>query len=110
MTHGGEAGGPGSALGPDDVLRIAALAKLRLTDEEAARFAEQFRAIVGHLDKLRAVDTTGVEPLDHPLALLDALRGDGPRAGLSRYDALSRAPDTTSDSFRVPRVQAETDG
>lgn len=97
-------------IGPDEVRKIAALAKLRLTDDESARFAAQFDAILGHLDKLRAVDTSGVEPLDHPLPLTDVLRDDVPRAGISRYDALCRAPDTTSDSFRVPKVQADTDG
>jgi len=61
------------------------------------------------------VDTTGVEPLDHPLPLADVLRDDVPRdgvtcRGLSRYEALCRAPDTTSDSFRVPKVHADTDG
>jgi aspartyl-tRNA(Asn)/glutamyl-tRNA(Gln) amidotransferase subunit C len=98
-------------LGPDEVRRIAALARLRLSDEEAARFASQFTAIVAHLDSLRAVDTTGVEPLDHPLPLTDVLRDDAPRAGLSRYDALCRAPDATSDSFRVPPgiARSETD-
>ncbi len=90
---------------PDEVAKIAALAKLRLTDEEAAKFAEQFDAILGHLDKLRAVDTTGVDPLDHPLPLTDVLREDVPAAGLSRYEALCGAPDATRDSFRVPRVQ-----
>lgn len=99
-----------ASFSPEDVRKIAALAKLRLSDDEAARFATQFAAIVGHLDKLRAVDTTGVEPLDHPLPLTDVLRDDVPRPGLSRYDALCRAPATTSDSFRVPKVQADTDG
>lgn len=88
----------------EDVAKIAALAKLKLTDTEAARFADQFGAILGHLEKLRAVDTTGVEPLDHPLPLTDVLRDDVPRTGLSRYAALCGAPDHTRDSFRVPRV------
>ena len=99
-----------AGLGAEDVRKIAALAKLRLTDDEAARFAGQFGAILGHLDKLRAVDTTGVDPLDHPLPLTDVLRDDVVRPGLSRYEALCRAPETTSDAFRVPKVQADTDG
>lgn len=89
---------------PEDVAKIAALAKLRLTGDETARFAGQFGAILGHLEKLRAVDTAGVEPLDHPLPLTDVLRDDVPQTGLSRYAALCGAPDHTRDSFRVPRV------
>lgn len=94
---------------PEDVRRIAALARLRLTAEEEARFAGQFTAILGHLEKLRAVDTEGVEPLDHPLPMTDVLRDDEPRRGLSRYEALCSAPDATSDAFRVPRVLADDD-
>lgn len=89
---------------PEDVAKIAALSKLKLTVAEAERFAGQFGAILGHLEKLRAVDTAGVEPLDHPLPLADVLREDTPQPGLSRYAALCGAPDHTRDSFRVPRV------
>ena len=70
----------------------------------------QFGAILGHLESLRAVDTTGVAPLDHPLDLSDVLRPDAPRDGLSRYEALCRAPVATRDSFRVPKVLADSDG
>jgi len=97
-------------LDADQVRKIAGLARLRLTDAEAALFAVQFDGILRHLDRLRAVDTAGVEPLDHPLPLTDVLRDDVPQPGLSRYEALSRAPETTSDSFRVPRVLTDRDG
>ncbi|MCE9635944.1 MAG: Asp-tRNA(Asn)/Glu-tRNA(Gln) amidotransferase subunit GatC [Planctomycetes bacterium] len=96
--------------GRDDVQKIAGLAKLRLTDAEAERFAGQFAAILGHLEKLRAVDTEGVAPLDHPLPLTDVLRDDVAVRGLSRYEALCRAPDMTSDSFRVPKVGGDIEG
>lgn len=93
----------------DDVRKIAGLAKLHLSDDEAARFAGQFDAILGHLEKLRAVDTEGVAPLDHPLPLTDVLRDDVAVRGLSRYEALCRAPDTTPDSFRVPKVGGDAE-
>lgn len=99
-----------SPLGEDEVRRIAALARLRITGEEAARFAAQFAGIVGHLDRLREVDTAGVEPLDHPLPLTDVLREDVPRAGISRYEALCRAPGATAGSVRVPRTLPDADG
>lgn len=97
---------PARPLGADDVRRIAALARLRLGDEECAKFAAQFEAILGHIEALRSLDTSGVLPLDHPLPLTDVLRDDVPERGLSRYEALCRAPDATRDSFRVPRVKA----
>lgn len=91
----------------DDVRRIAGLARLRLADDEAERIAAQFGAILGHLERLRAVDTTDVAPLDHPLPLTDVLRPDTPRPGLPREDALAGAPDAADGQFRVPRVMAE---
>lgn len=92
---------------PEDIRKIAGLARLRLTDEEVALLTEQFRGILGHLERLRAVETNGVEPLDHPLPLTDVLREDVPRPGLSRNDALAGAPDADAGQFRVPRVQPE---
>jgi aspartyl-tRNA(Asn)/glutamyl-tRNA(Gln) amidotransferase subunit C len=92
---------------PDEIRKIAGLARLRLSDEEVALLTEQFRGILGHLERLRAVPTEGVEPLDHPLPLTDVLRDDVPRPGLSRDEALSGAPDADAGQFRVPRVQPE---
>jgi aspartyl-tRNA(Asn)/glutamyl-tRNA(Gln) amidotransferase subunit C len=92
---------------PDEIRKIAGLARLRLSDDEVALLAEQFRGILGHLERLRAVETNGVEPLDHPLPLTDVLREDTPRPGLSRDEALAGAPDAESGQFRVPRVQPE---
>ena len=92
---------------PEDIRKIAGLAKLRLHDDEIAKIAAQFTGILGHLERLRAVPTDGVEPLDHPLPLVDVLREDVPRAGLLQGDALAGAPDPASGQFRVPRVVAE---
>lgn len=92
---------------PDEVRKIAALARLRLDDEETQRIAAQFTGILGHLERLRAVPTDGVEPLDHPLPLTDVMRPDAPRPGLTRDEALAGAPDRVAGQFRVPRVQAE---
>jgi aspartyl-tRNA(Asn)/glutamyl-tRNA(Gln) amidotransferase subunit C len=92
---------------PDDIRKIAALARLRLHDDEIAKIAAQFTGILGHLERLRAVPTDGVDPLDHPLPLTDVLRDDAPRPGLSHDDALSGAPDAKDGQFRVPRMATE---
>jgi aspartyl-tRNA(Asn)/glutamyl-tRNA(Gln) amidotransferase subunit C len=94
-------------MGPEDIRKIAGLARLRLHDDEVAKIAAQFTGILGHLERLRAVPTDGVEPLDHPLPLVDVLRDDVPRPGLSQSDALAGAPDVVAGQFRVPRVMAE---
>jgi aspartyl-tRNA(Asn)/glutamyl-tRNA(Gln) amidotransferase subunit C len=92
---------------PEDIRKIAGLARLRLHDDEVAKIAAQFTGILGHLERLRAVPTEGVLPLDHPLPLTDVLRDDVARPGLSRDDALASAPDAADGQFRVPRVMAE---
>jgi len=92
---------------PEDVRKIAGLARLRLHDDELAKIAGQFTGILGHLERLRAVPTDGVEPLDHPLPLTDVLRDDVPVPGLLQGDALAGAPDAKDGQFRVPRVMAE---
>jgi aspartyl-tRNA(Asn)/glutamyl-tRNA(Gln) amidotransferase subunit C len=92
---------------PDEIRKIAALARLRLHDDEIAKIAAQFTGILGHLEKLRAVPTDGVEPLDHPLPLTDVLRADAPAPGLLQGEALAGAPDAKDGQFRVPRVMPE---
>ena len=92
---------------PEEIRKIASLARLRLTDEELATSAGQFESILAHLESLRGVPTQGVEPLDHPLPLTDVLRADVPCAGLTREEALAGAPDAASAQFRVPRVMAD---
>jgi aspartyl-tRNA(Asn)/glutamyl-tRNA(Gln) amidotransferase subunit C len=92
---------------PEEIRKIGALARLRLSDEEVSKIAGQFTGILGHLERLRAVPTEGVEPLDHPLPLVDVLREDTPHPGLLQGQALAGAPDAKDGQFRVPRVMAE---
>jgi aspartyl-tRNA(Asn)/glutamyl-tRNA(Gln) amidotransferase subunit C len=101
-------GGP-EGPGRDDVLRIAALARIRLSGEEADRIAGEFAALLAHFASLRDVDTAGVDPLHHPVPVADVLRDDVPRPGLAREGALAAAPETSDGLFRVPRVRPAGD-
>lgn len=94
------------ALGPEDVARIAHLARLGLTSEELDLFARQLAGILAYAEQLQEIDTTGVPPTSHPLSLTAALRDDEPRPSLPREEALEMAPepDTTAGLFKVPRV------
>lgn len=94
-------------IGPDDVAHIADLARLDLTPEELAEMSAQFQAILGHLESLAAVDTTGVEPLDHPLPMTDVLREDVPGPTLDRGAWLPHAPDSAEGQVRVPAIRTE---
>jgi aspartyl-tRNA(Asn)/glutamyl-tRNA(Gln) amidotransferase subunit C len=90
-----------------EVARIAALARLELTAEETALFAEQLGAILSYFEDLRRADTTNVPPTAQVAGLSAApLREDVPRPSLDRDVLLSQAPEAHIDEglFTVPRV------
>ena len=87
-----------------EIEHIAELARLRLSDEEKARYGEQLSDILEYAARLQAVDTSGISPTSSVLPARSMLRSDEPRPGLSLQDALRNAPDTEKDQFRVPPV------
>ena len=93
-----------SHLGRDEVERIARLAHLTITSEDAPRFAEQLSAILEYAASIQRVDTTGVPPLAGRASI--AWREDEPAASLSRDLVLEEAPGAAADAglFRVPKV------
>ena len=95
-----------SALAPAEVERIARLARLSLSIDERDLFARQLTGILRYAEQLRDVDTSGVAPTSHPLALSSPLREDDARRSLPRPDALHDAPDADAARglFKVPRV------
>ena len=95
-----------STLAPEEVERIAHLARLALTADERDLFARQLTAVLQYAEQLGQVDTEGVPPTSHPLALSAPLRGDETRPSLPRGEALDQAPDADRDAglFKVPRV------
>jgi aspartyl-tRNA(Asn)/glutamyl-tRNA(Gln) amidotransferase subunit C len=90
-----------------EVARIAALARLELTPEETALFAEQLGAILSYFEELRRADTTDVPPTAQVGVLATArLREDAARSCLDRDVLLRQAPESDLDAglFTVPRV------
>jgi aspartyl-tRNA(Asn)/glutamyl-tRNA(Gln) amidotransferase subunit C len=89
-----------------DIRRIADLAHIELSADELSRFAGQLDDILRYVETLQQVDTTGIEPTSHPLALDAALRADDPVPSLDRAAALAEAPGTTPRTglFKVPKV------
>jgi aspartyl/glutamyl-tRNA(Asn/Gln) amidotransferase C subunit len=87
-----------------EVRRIARLARLHLTDEEAAQFSGQLSRIIEYMELIQTAPTDGVEPLNHPIPLANVLRADQPRPGLSTEEALQNAPQRDAEFFRVPAV------
>lgn len=87
-----------------DVAYIAKLAKLDLTAEETERFSTDLNRILGYVAQLGEWDTTGVEPMYHPLPVFDAVRTDTAGQSLSNEAALVNAPAEEDGQFRVPKV------
>ncbi len=88
----------------EEVLHIAKLARLRLSDEEVAKFQGQLSQILEHFDMLRELDTDDVPPTAYPLPLESVMRDDEAKPSLSREDALANAPAVEAGSFRVRAV------
>ena len=90
------------AISRDEVLHVAQLARLELTEEEIERLQEQLNAILEAVGKVAELDLSDVEPTAHPLDLVNTWAADEPRPSLSVDEALANAPDREGDLFRVP--------
>jgi aspartyl-tRNA(Asn)/glutamyl-tRNA(Gln) amidotransferase subunit C len=96
----------GAVIDRDKVLHIARLARLRLSEEEVERMAEELSGILEHVEAIGGLDLDGVEPTTHVVMLENVLRPDEPVPSLDRDRALAGAPDSAAGSFRVPSPQA----
>jgi len=90
----------------EQVLHVARLARLKLTDDEVERMTGELSSILGHIDKINELDLEGVPPTSHVVEVANALRPDVPRPCLPREVALASAPQRTEEGFVVPSPQA----
>ena len=90
------------AITREQVLHVAKLAELDLTDEEVARLQEQLSAILEAVGKVSELDLSDVPPTAHPLSAVNVLGADEPRPSLSLDDVFANAPAREDDLFRVP--------
>ena len=88
----------------EEVDYIANLSRLHLSHAERERAASELSQILGYFEKLKELDTEGVEPTDHVLPVVNVLRADKARPGLPTEAALQNAPEQAADMFQVPRV------
>ncbi|MDQ2675489.1 MAG: Asp-tRNA(Asn)/Glu-tRNA(Gln) amidotransferase subunit GatC [Actinomycetota bacterium] len=86
----------------DQVLHVAKLARLELTDTEVDQMATELSGILEHVDRISELDLAGVEPTSHVVALENVFRADEPAPSLERDAALLNAPDPADGAFRVP--------
>lgn len=87
-----------------DVLHVAELARLALTDKEIDTYTSQLQRILGYVEQLSELETAGVEPTTCTVPLRAALREDAARPSLDRHEALANAPDSVRGCFRVPKI------
>ena len=90
----------------DQVLHVARLARLQLTDEEVERMSGELSGILGHIEKIGELDLEGVKPTSHVVEVANALRPDEPRPSWPRETMLDAAPAVRDDGFEVPSPQA----
>lgn len=86
----------------EQVLHVARLARLRLTDDEVERMTGELSTILDHIEKIGELDLEEVAPTAHVVELENVLRADEPRPSLPRERALAQAPDSDGVGFRVP--------
>jgi aspartyl-tRNA(Asn)/glutamyl-tRNA(Gln) amidotransferase subunit C len=91
-------------LSREEVDHIALLARLHLSDAERERATNELSQILDHFEQLKELDTEGVEPMQHVMPVVNVLRADEARPGLTREAALANAPEAAGGMFQVPRV------
>ncbi|MGL4766651.1 MAG: Asp-tRNA(Asn)/Glu-tRNA(Gln) amidotransferase subunit GatC [Formosimonas sp.] len=92
----------------DDVRKVARLAQLELAPSEEAQTLTHLNNIFALVDQMAAIDTTGVEPLNHPIGLIhdmaQRLRPDAVTEADNRRANMANAPEQDADLFLVPKV------
>lgn len=89
---------------PEQVRHVAGLARLQIDPTGIEKLAGELAGILAYVEKLNEVETRGVEPTAHAIALTNALRDDVVKAHLPREQALQNAPSQEEGSFVVPKV------
>ncbi len=86
------------------VLRIAELARLELHGDKVEKFSQQFTDIIGYMDKMNTIDTSGVLPLYSPSENTSVMREDMEENHYNREELLANAPVRDEHYFSVPRI------
>jgi aspartyl-tRNA(Asn)/glutamyl-tRNA(Gln) amidotransferase subunit C len=95
----------------DDVERVASLAKLSLSDEEAETLAAELGSLLDHFEALQEIDTNGIAPTSHPIPLPTPMRDDRAVVAMDPELAVANAPESAGTAFVVPKVvDSESEG
>ena len=91
----------------EEVRHVAFLARLSLTPEEEVLYGKQLARIIEYVEKLKELDTEGVEPTAHPIAIENPYREDRVCPSMPRDEVLFNAPAKERGCFKVPRIIQE---
>lgn len=92
------------SISPEEVAKVARLARLDLSQDTIGQYAAQLDGILGYMDKLSELDTANVEPMYTPVDQVSVMRDDVVRKDYTREDILKNAPETDGAFFIVPRI------
>jgi aspartyl-tRNA(Asn)/glutamyl-tRNA(Gln) amidotransferase subunit C len=90
----------------EQVLHVARLARLELSEDEVERMSGELSTILDHVERMNELELEGVEPTSHVVALENVLRPDESRPSWPRERVLDEAPDPAEGAYRVPSPQA----
>jgi aspartyl-tRNA(Asn)/glutamyl-tRNA(Gln) amidotransferase subunit C len=93
------------AISREEVLHVARLAQLALSDDEVEKLTKELGAILDAVGVVAELDLADVQPTSHPLDLVNVWDDDVPREPLALDDVFANAPDREDDHFRVPPSQ-----
>lgn len=88
----------------DEVLKLAKLSKIALTDQEVEKYAKEFGVLLDYIEQLQAIDTNGLEPTDQVTGLVNVMRSDKESHTQSQDDLLKNLPDRQENLIKVRRV------
>jgi aspartyl-tRNA(Asn)/glutamyl-tRNA(Gln) amidotransferase subunit C len=86
----------------EQVLHVARLARLELSEAEVEKMSSELSSILDHIEKISELDLENVEPTSHVVEVENVLRADEPRESWPREKILEPAPDPADGGFRVP--------
>ncbi|MEA2348556.1 MAG: aspartyl-tRNA(Asn)/glutamyl-tRNA(Gln) amidotransferase subunit [Thermoleophilaceae bacterium] len=86
----------------EQVLYVARLARLRISEDEVSRMTEELSTVLDHIARISSLDLDGVEPTSHVVNVENVLRPDKPEPSLAPEQALENAPNAVDGGFGVP--------
>lgn len=96
-----------SEISRDQVAHLAKLSRLALSEQELASYSEQIDAILEHVKAIQEIDTSNVKEMSHPVDVINVVRKDVNRPGLTAEQALDQAPREDDGKFAIPQILSE---